>query len=490
MGPSRLLRIAILLFPIILFSLLPASGLAQRGPGGEGMTDKSPQAQEFDKKALEKLQRLSPKEVEELDRKLAEALTLFYDREYARALPIFRELSDRVETLDVMFWTASCAAGAGETDAAIEKYGKMLQIDPNLHRVRLELATMYFGMGRYDDARQELNKVLEAKPPDSVKANIQKLLAAIDEKTKRVFANVRGALGMQYDTNVSAGPDTDFITIPQGGGTIGPLSNTQKKLSDWVAVLNASGNVLYDMGDKSSWMWNSTGSFYNTHNMRYYEFDYTQVRLTTGPWWVGQQSVFKVPLGYAYNNYGHEDLYNSYDFTPSYEYFFTPNFSLQGLFSYVRDTYQYSAVPADDKTGQDGTNRIWEVNPNFYFNNRRDIISLYMGTEDFLSKDKIYTYEAMNWAISYYKSFNVFAWDMEFYARYKYTLKDYEEPALLWPVNHDRKDKRSNLYLVLSRNFSKNLFASLSYNWINNYSNTELYDFEKFVYSFNVGFKF
>jgi tetratricopeptide (TPR) repeat protein len=490
MGPSRLLRTAILLFPIILFSLLPASALAQGGSGGQGITEKSPQAEDFDKKALEKLRRLPPKEVEELDRKLAEALTLFYDREYARALPIFREISGRVETLDVMFWTASCAAGAGDTDASVEKYKQMLQIDPNLHRVRLELATTYYGLGRYDDARKELNTVLESKPPDSVKANIQKLLAAIDEKTKKVFANVRASIGMQYDSNVSAGPDKDFINIPVTGGTIGPLTTTQKEVSDYVTVANASGNVLYDFGDKGSWMWNSTGSFYNTHNMEYYEFDYLQFRVTTGLWWLGQQSILKAPVGFAYNNYGHEDLYNSYDFSPSYEYFFTPNFSLQGLFSYVSDTYTYSAVPIDDKTGQDALTRTWELNPNFYFNNRKDILSFYVNREDSNAKDHVYTYDAYNFAVSYFKSFNIFNWDMEFYTRFKYTKRDYKEPAVLWPTDYDRRDKRSNFYVVLSRNFSKNLFASISYNYIDNSSNTELYDFNKSVVAFNVGFKF
>jgi tetratricopeptide (TPR) repeat protein len=490
MRPSRLLRIAFLVFPIALFFLIPPSSLAQKDSGGQGIADKSPQAEEFDKRALEKLGKLAPREVEELDRKLADALTLFYDREYARALPIFREISDRVETMDVMFWTASCAAGAGEAEASLEKFRQMLQIDPNLHRVRLELATTYFGLGRYDDARQELNKVLEAKPPEPVKNNIQRLLAAIDEKTKRLYTSVRGSLGIQMDSNVSAGPDKDFIIIPEGGGTIGPLTNTQKKLRDTVAVANLFGTALYDFGDKGSWMWNNTGSFYQTHNLEYHEFDFTQLRATTGLWWVGQQSVLKLPVGYAYNIYGHDYLYDSRDFSPSYEYFFTPKFSLQGLFSYVRDSYGYSAVAADDKTGQDGINRILELNPNFYFNNRKDILSFYVGREDANTKDIVYAYAAWNWAVSYFKSFTLFDWDMEFYSRYKYTLRQYEEPSLLWPAEHDRKDKRQNLYLVLSRNFSKHLFASFSYNLINNESNTELYDFKKYVYAFNVGFKF
>jgi tetratricopeptide (TPR) repeat protein len=490
MRPSKPARIAVLLFSMVLFSLIPATGLAQKGSAAEGIMEKSPQAEEFDKRALERLRKLTPGEVEALDRRLAEALTLFYDREFARALPIFREISDRVETLDVMFWTASCAAGAGETEAAVEKFQRMLQIDPNLHRVRLELATTYFGLGRYDDARQELNKVLEAKPPEAVRNNIQTLLAAIDEKTKRLYTSVRGSLGIQRDRNVSAGPDKDYIIIPEGGGTIGPLTNTQRALRDYVTVGNLSGTALYDFGDKGGWMWNNTGSFYNTHNMKYYEFDYTQLRVTSGLWWVGQQSIWKLPVGWAYNSYGHEDLYDSYDFSPSYEYFFTPTFSLQGLYSYVRDTYVYSAVAADNKTGQDAETRTWELNPNFYFNDKKDILSFYVSREDSNAKDHVYTYDAYNWAVSYFKSFNIFNWDMEFYTRYKYTKKDYKEPAVLWPAEYDRRDKRSNFYIVLSRNFSKNLFASVSYNYINNYSNTELYDFEKYVYAFNIGFKF
>jgi hypothetical protein len=366
----------------------------------------------------------------------------------------------------------------------------MLAVDPNLHRVRLELATVYFGLGRYDDARRELDTVLEAKPPETVKQNIEKLLAAIDERTKRLFYNIRGSLGIQRDSNVSAGPDKATIIIPEGRGTLGPLTETQQSVPDTVAVFNVAGNALYDFGERGSWMWNNTGSFYQTHNFENYKFDYTQMRVSTGPWLVGPQSVLKLPVGYAENVYEHEHLYDSVDLSPSFEWFFTPNFSLQGSFSYMRDTYFYSTVLADDKTGQDAITRTWEINPNFYFNNRRDILSFYISTDNSNAKDITYTYDALNLAVSYFKSFNWSNWDMEFYARYKWTKKDYEEPALLWPPEYDRRDKRHNFYFVLSRNISKNLFASLSYNLIYNDSNTELYEFTKSVYGFNVGFKF
>lgn len=490
MNPSLPARWAVFSLVVFLVLLQTRIGSAQNTPGGESLPEKSAMSEQFDQQALKRLRQLPPEKVDALDARLTEALTLLYDREYARALPIFREISGTVETMDVLFWTASAAAGAGEADAAVATYKRMLEIDPHLARVRLELATVYFGMGRYAEAKAELQRVQEEKPPEAVKRNIERLLAAIDERTRRLFTALRGSVGIQYDNNVSAGPDKEFITIPQGGGTIGPLNDTQKSLADWVTVGSAFGSATYDFGERGGWMWNSSGSFYQSHNAKYYQFDYTQLRALTGPWLVGNKSVLKLPVGYAKNLYEHDQLFDSYEFTPSYEYFLTPNFSLQGTHSYIRETYIYSTVADDDRTGQDGVNRVWEINPNIYFNNRRDILSFYISDEDANTKNRVYTYDAVNWAVAYFKLFTLLNGEMEFYTRYKYTKKEYATPALLWPDAYLRTDHRHNFYIVLSRNISKNLFASVSYNFINNNSNTDLYEFEKKVWAFNVGFKF
>jgi tetratricopeptide (TPR) repeat protein len=479
-------KAAILLISIILLTFLSSAAFGQGDTGGTLGT--SPRAEAFDKEALEKLKKMSAKDVEELDKRLAEALTLFYDREYARALPIFTEISDRVETMDVMFWSASCAAKAGEPDLAIAKFKEMLSVDPNLHRVRLELATVYFGLGKYKDARRELESVLEAKPPETVRNNIKKLLAAIDEKTKRLYTNARLSLGIQNDRNVSSGPDKDYIEVPNGG-TIGPLTNEQRALRDWVIVMNMAGNALYDIGQKRGWMWNTTGSLYKTHGVDYHQFDFTQWRITTGPWLVGTKSVFKLPVGYAENIYEHDHLYDTFDLGPSYEYFFTPRFSLRGTFNYSRDTYE-PTIPPDDKSGQDNIKRVSEINPNFYLNNRQDILSFYISDEDLNARDRRFTYDATSVAVSYFKRLNWWNWDLELYTRYKFTRREYATPALLWPDAHLRTDKRHNFYVVLSRNFAERYFASVSYNLINNQSNTALYDFEKVIYALNVGVKF
>lgn len=467
---------------LIIGFLFPCSLYSQQQP-----IQKSEKAEEYDRKALEKLRKMSPKEVEELDKKLARALTLYYDRDYARALPIFQEISGIVETMDIAFWLGSCAAGAGKTELAIKKFKQMLSIDPNLHRVRLELARVYFEAGMFNEAKAELNRVLEAKPPDAVKKNIERMLAQIEERTKKVYTNFRFSLGIQGDSNVSAGPDEEKIYIPPNGrGGVLTLSETQKELSDTVGVISMAGNILYDFGKRRSWMWNTTGSLYQTHTFEYEQFDFTQVRFTTGPWWTGRKSIFKMPFGYVWNLYEHSELFRRREFSPSYEYFFNPGFSLKGTWSHTSDRYEIKG-----REGEDNTNRIMELNPNFYFNNRRDILSFYVSDEMVKARERRYSYDAVNLAVSYYKKFKWFGtWDMEFYSRFKYSKRDYLDPALLWPVAHLRTDKRGNFYTVLSRNFSKHCFASISFNYIRNESNTDLYDFTKFVYGFNIGFKF
>jgi hypothetical protein len=312
-------------------------------------------------------------------------------------------------------------------------------------------------------------------------------MATIDAKTKKIFPNIRASMGLFYDTNVSAGPDESNIQVP-GGGRLN-LTQEQGEQGSLVWMFNMAGNVVYDFGDKNGWMWNTTGSFFNTHVFEYPQYDFLQWRLTSGSWWVGRNSILKIPLGYAQTTFEHDHLYDTWDLSPSYEYFFTNWFSVRGLLAYARDTYEPSAPP-DDQSGQNNLNRIWEINPNLYLNNRQDILSFFYTGENLNAKEPRFSYDAANFALSYYKRFRLIGWDMELYTRFKYTKRDYDTAALLWPADQPREDDRYNFYIVLSRNFCKHFFASASYNWIRNESNTDLYDFTKQVWGLNAGIRF
>jgi hypothetical protein len=484
-GPMKVPKVHFLsLLALFLIFLMPSPGMLVfgqvKGNAGQtqGVIKTSPAGQEQDKKAMERLRDMTPEEVEALDERLAEALTLFYDGQYARALPLFKEVSEKVETMDILFWSATCAYKAGEDAFALEKFMKILEIDPNLHKARIELATLYFGREEYDKAQQELRTVLKAEPPESVKLKVEQLIAAIDERDRRLFYNLRLSQAIEWDSNVSVGPNQKYIKVPRGG--ILTLRRTQREVSDWVGVTNFYGSVTYDPFYQKRFMWNITGQYYQTRNFNHYEFDYINARLSTGPWWVGKNYVVKLPVGYARNVYGHHDLYDTFDVDPSVEYFFTRNISLRARFSYNHNSYARSRY--DD---QNNKTYVYELNPNFYFNKRNDIISLYLSFEDRHAKDRIYSYNGFNAAVSYFRRF---PWNMELYAYYQYSDRGYKEPIQRW--FNDRKDDRHYVYLAVSQNFLKYFFASLYFKYLYNDSNTALYDYEKTVYGVNAGFQF
>jgi tetratricopeptide (TPR) repeat protein len=447
----------------------PSSGTAR--PAGEV------DFRTANREAIEKLRKLPPEKIASLDGKLVEALTLYYDGKFAQALPIFNLIAADVETMDIMWWLGTSAMNVGETRLAVEKFQRMLAIDPKLYRVRLELAAAYFQLKQYDDARRELQIVREAGPPEAVLKNIDRLLVAIDESTRTLYWNVRFSQGVQWDSNASSGPDQQVLNVT--GGTL-TLNNDAKQISDWASVTQLSGNVLYDFGPKQGFMWNTTADIFNQFYFDHGKFNYTLADVSTGLWWVGPNDVIKLPLGVAKQEFGSDPLSTVYHFKPSWEHYFTPYFSLKGLYGYSKERFMETVNQV-----QDNVTRRYELTPSFYLLNRRHIISLSLGREDASADARRFSYTAPYAALSYYTRF---ATDTELFLRYQYSNRDYKGAPLLY--TEERVDRRHGFTAVVSQMLRKNVFASLAFNYIDNRSNLELFSFRKQTYTLSLGFHF
>ncbi len=444
---------------------------------------KSAKAKAYDEKIKAALEAMSPEEVKELDAKLARALELYYEHKYAEALALFKEIAAKAETMDVKFWLGSCAMRAGQIDLAISKYREMLEIDPGLHRVRLELATALYMAGQYGKAREELQRVLASDPPKPVRENIERMLAKISEKMGRFYPALRLGLGIQRDSNVSAGPDEELIRIPIGGQI--HLQETQQEVSDWVGVIHMAGRLLYDVEAPNGFMINTEASFYQTHNTDHHKFDFTYLNVSMGPWWAGKRAVLKLPVGFGKAIYGHDPLYNRTYVSPAVEYFVTKWMSITAGFSYIDDEYN----PRDRK-GQTNINRIWSVGPKFYFQDKKHILSLFYSNEDLSADDDGYSYEGYNLGGSLLVRL---PWSLECYLRYVYSDREHDGqplPARRMGWSFDREDERHNFYLGLTKGLRNHLFVTLYFNWLDNDSNTPIYEFDKTIYGLSVGVRF
>ena len=470
----------------LLFCLLIAGGIlfqypdkvaaqSTAQPAGETGTSRTNQA------ALKKLKTLSPEEIHELDAFMAQALTLYYDRKFAQALPIFKQVADKVETMDIMFWLGTSAAKAGETELAVAEFNKMLAIDPNLHRVRLELASVYFATGRHTDARRELETVQRANPPPQVLENIKRMLAAIKERTRTLSWNLRLATGFMWDDNISTGPDPGVYSLP-GGSSFRP-SLTSAKLSDQASVTSFAGNLLFDVGEKQGFMWNTGTSFYFKGYMDYSEFDYLAVDINTGPWWAGRRSIFKMPVGYSHSEYGSDRLSFLLHVDPSYEYFFNPHVSLRGTYIFKREWF-YQKARADNF---DNDSHIIELAPTVYLGNRRHIITATLSHDHHSAQNAVYTYDAPIVGLSYFTRFPT---KTELYLGYQWTRRDYAYPQTFPYAGLKREDERHYYTAVLSQVFFKYFNVSYAFGYTINHSNLDLNEWDKTTHTISMGCQF
>ena len=436
--------------------------------------EKEPLYKKKNQEAVKTLREMAPEQLQAIDDKLSIALTYYYDRKFALALPLFLEIAEIVETMDIMFWIGTSAMNIGQTELAIDSFQKMLAIDPELHRVRLELAATYFSIGRFEEARLELEQVKAVSPPAEVQENIQRMLTAIDERTRKSFWNLRASAGLLFDTNINAGPGQRELEVV--GGTLS-LDELSSQLGDQGTLVEAFGNFNYDIGEPRGLMWNTSGNFFNKAYLNYSQFNFMLMDISTGPWWVRQRDIFKLPLGFSFTQYGSDRLYYAFNLFPSYEYNFSQTFSLRG--SYLLRNINYYDVRNSELDNL--THRI-DLRPFFYLRGRQHIISGLVGYENSDADADRWSYNTPLLGISYLGNFPT---KTELYLGYQWFRRNYNGTPLLY--DRDREDTRSMFRAAVSQRFFRNLFWSVAFNYIDNNSNADLYTFDQKAFSVKLG---
>ena len=90
----------------------------------------------------------------------------------------FQVLFQDPGNLEKTFKFAELAVEIGNFETAISSLERMLLVNPDLPRVRLELGVLYFRLGSYQIAKTYLNRALEGPSvPDSVRERVEVFLA-------------------------------------------------------------------------------------------------------------------------------------------------------------------------------------------------------------------------------------------------------------------------------------------------------------------------
>jgi hypothetical protein len=152
---------------------------------------------------------------------------------------------------EVLLMLATCSRETEQLDDAVTYYRRLIALEPQAVRPRVELAGLYLRLGQVADSREQLAAAAQLEQPAESAALLERLVqalapigqpAAVATGPKRWRIELAG--GLVYDSNVNTGPSSDTIAAVIGGV---PLDLTLAKESrpQEASGLSASVNGRY-----------------------------------------------------------------------------------------------------------------------------------------------------------------------------------------------------------------------------------------------------
>jgi hypothetical protein len=193
----------------------------------------------------------------------------------------FEETLNKPGDLDVLFKYAGLAAQMGDLEGAISALERMLLINPDLPRVRLELGVLYFKLGSYEASRTYLETALKSPslPPD-VKAKAQEYLAAAISKSSPSSLTGEIFAGWRYQSNANLGPSTSRVLL---FGQAANLNQTATGQPDWGAVGSIQIRHRYDFGNQDKGALETQFTAYGNGQFTQWPANIMLLDLTSGP---------------------------------------------------------------------------------------------------------------------------------------------------------------------------------------------------------------
>jgi Tetratricopeptide repeat len=193
----------------------------------------------------------------------------------------FKETMRKPADLDVLFRFATLASQTGDLEGAISALERMLLIDPDLPRVRLELGVLYYRLGSYEMSRTYFEGALKSPsvPPD-VRAKAEQFMADAISKQNPSHFSGETFFGFRYQSNANLGPSTSNVLL---FGQTANLNQSATGTPDWGIVGSLQVRHVYDFGRQDKAALETQFSVYANRQFTQSQANVTLLDLTTGP---------------------------------------------------------------------------------------------------------------------------------------------------------------------------------------------------------------
>jgi tetratricopeptide (TPR) repeat protein len=429
----------------------------------------------------EKLALLSNKEKEQLNNKIKMAMELFYRESYIHALPLFEEISSKLDSNEILFSLGICALKTGRADAAIEKFKIILDRDSGRVEARIALIDALLMVKKTQSARKHFNLVSGTDPPVNlipvINTTRTKLLAA----EKRLFTLLRTNIGIKSSNNINGATDEREIYPPQGD----PLTGLNKE-EGFARTTKASIESLLHLSQDDKIFLKGRLNFYQDAYLCAKQYDYSHLDFSTSLENTRGKRQISFITGAKRKRSNHTDLSDSFYFYPRFNYILNQTADLEFLYAY---SYENFADQTVNKAQNNNTHSV-ALATRFKFDSR--LFHLISFQARYIDKDADSDLDTSYDRFSYHEYrltpyyFLIFDQGKEFILQLKYADRRYDGRAFGYLGM--RHDKNYSMTLMLNQPVTETVVLSINTSYLNNESNTSLYKYNKFTIGLELGF--
>lgn len=407
----------------------------------------------------------------------AKALDSYNNRAFQDSYLAFKEYLKK-EKLDsnLTFALARSAYEIGKFEEAEILYKELLQQTPNNSRVKLELAQTYFQQKRYEEAEVLYQDVLKDNSlPMNVRKNIELTLDSLNKKSQRNFLKTTLGFGYGYDSNTDNNSNDDFVNW----GNI-PLSIPDKK-SDHVAEYILALNHTFKIKENLT-MDNKFVGYMQNFN-KDHDNDLSLAVFGTGLSYYTQKSKSSLAFDYNYVWLDNSTYLFNYIITPSFDYQIDKDLIYKTKVKLIKKDFKQTDYEFRDSIYYELSNSLVLLTEKFGMNT----LSFAFGTDN---KDKGKAWNVdYNFASLRYENMypltqsTILTSGIELY-KDQYKVK---EDVL---YNNKKRDEKVILDLGVLQSLNKNLSLGATLRYINNDSNQNIYEYDKYVVRTNIYYSF
>ena len=202
------------------------------------------------------------------------ALERAYEAAFAE---VFRDPGD----LDKSFAFAKIAIKLDNFEAAISALERMLLVNPDLPRVRLELGVLYFRLGSFQLAKTYLLRAIEGEDvPGEVRTRVERFLVEIENRLSQHQISGSFYGGLRWQSNANAGPSS---TAVKANGIDAVLGDEFTETIDQNVFLTGSLRHVYDMQSQSGATYETGATAYASQQRSQNDLDLVFLEINSGP---------------------------------------------------------------------------------------------------------------------------------------------------------------------------------------------------------------